>query len=186
MHTNFLLHYQGSFLSIYNVVTLKIRSRSPNSNHFFPPSWWCICASLVKFQPLVKKMMCTQTFYCILSIYSVMTLKIRERSPKSNRFFDPSLWCICASSVKFQPLVKEILCTQTFYFINKAPSGSFLSIYNVVTLKLRSRSPKSNLFFPPYWWCICASLVKFHPLVKEIMCTQTFYCINKAHFFEYL
>ena len=25
-------------LSIYNVVTLKIRSRPPKSNHFFPPS----------------------------------------------------------------------------------------------------------------------------------------------------
>ena len=25
-------------LSIYNVLTLKIRSRSPKSNHFFPPS----------------------------------------------------------------------------------------------------------------------------------------------------
>ena len=32
---------QGSlfeYLSIYSVVTLKIRSRSPKSNHFFPPS----------------------------------------------------------------------------------------------------------------------------------------------------
>ena len=135
-------------------MTLKIRSRSPKSNHFFAPSLWCICASSVKFQPLVKKIVCTQTFYCInkahfLSIYSVVTLKIRSRSPKSNHFFAPSLSCICASSVKFQPLVKEILCTQTFYFINKDPLGSFLSIYNVVTLKIRQRSPKSNHFFHP-------------------------------------
>ena len=177
---------KAHFLSIYNVVTLKIKSRSSKSNHFFPPSWWCICTSLVKFQPFVKEIMCTQTFYCInirltfLSIYSVVTLKIRSRSPKSKHFFAPFLWCICASSVYFQPLVKEILCTQTFYLINQGP---FLSIYNVVTLKIRSRSPKSKHFFPPSWWCICASLVKFHPLVKEIMCTQTFYCINKACFF---
>ena len=112
-----------------------------------------------------------------MSIYSVVTLKIRSRSPKSNHFFAPSLWCICASLVKFQPLVKEILCTQTFYFINKDPLGSFLSIYNVVILKIRSRSPKSNHFFPPSWWCICASLVKFQPLVKEIVCTQFFFCL---------
>ena len=109
-----------------------------------------------------------------LSIYSVVTMKIRSRSPKSNHFFAPSWWCICAS------LVKEILCTQTFYFINKDPLGSFLSIYNVVTLKIRSRSPKSNHFFSPSWWCICASLVKFQPLVKEIVCTQTFFCLFSA------
>ena len=178
-------------MSIYNVVTLEIRSSSPKSNHFFPLYWWCICVSLVKFHPLVKEIMRTQTFTALtrlafLSIYSVVTFKIRSWSPKSNHFFALSLWCICASSVKFQPLVKKILCTKSFYFINKAPFGSFLSIYNVVTLKIRSRSLKSNHFFPPYWWCICATLVKFHPLVKEIMCTQTFYCINKAHFFEYL
>ena len=40
-------------------------------------------------------------------------------------------------------------CAQTFYFINKDPLGSFLSIYNVVTLKIRARSAKSNHFFPP-------------------------------------
>ena len=114
-----------------------------------------------------------------LSIYSVVTLQIRSSSPKSNHFFAPSLWCICASSVKFQPLVKEILCTQTFYFNNKDPLGSSLSIYNVVTLKISSRSPKSNHLFP-LSWCICASFVKFQPLVKEIVCTQTFFCLFPA------
>ena len=144
----------------------------------------CICASLVKFQHLVKEIMYTQTFYCItkvtiLSIYSVVTLEIRSRSSKSNHFFALFLWCICASSVYFQPLVKEILCTLTFYFINMAPFCVFIMWWPW-------RSPKSNHFFPPSWWCICVSLVKFQPLVKDIMCTQTFYCINKVHFFEYL
>ena len=37
------------------------------------------------------------------------------------------------------------------------------SFYNVVTLKMRSRSPKCNHFF------------------KEIVCTQAFYCIKKFH-----
>ena len=77
-----------------------------------------------------------------MSVYSVVTLKIRSRSQKSNHFSAPSLWFICASSVKFQPLVKEIVCTQTFYFINKAPLGSFLSIYNVVTLKNKVKVTK--------------------------------------------
>ena len=100
------------FLSIYNVVTLKIRSRSPKSNHFFPPSWWGIYASLVKFQPLVKEIECTHTVYCInkahcLSIYNVVTLEIRSMSPKSNHFFVPSWWCICACLVKFHHWLKR-------------------------------------------------------------------------------
>ena len=40
------------------------------------------------------------------------------------------------------------------------------------TLKMRSRSVKSNHFFPPSHWSICASLVKFHLLIHEIECTQ--------------
>ena len=164
-------------------MALKIRARSPKSNQFFPLSFGCICASLIKFQLLVKEIICTQTFYCInkarfLSIYNVVILKIRSRSPKSNHFFPLSLWCICASLVKFHSLVKEIVCTQTFYCINKA---HFLSIYNVVVLKIRSMPPKSNHVFPLSWWCICACLVKFQPLFKEIVCTQTFYCIRKKN-----
>ena len=172
-------------------MTLKIRSRSLKSNHFFVPSLWCICASLVKFQPSVKEILCTQTFYFInkaplcsfLSTYNAVTLKIRSRTPKSNHFFPPSWWCICASLVKFHPLVKEITCTQLFYCINKA---HFFGIYSVVTLEIRSRSPKSKHFFAPSLWCICASLVKFQPLVKEILCTQTFYFINKAPFWVFI
>ena len=222
-----------------------------------------------------------------MSIYSVVTLKIRSRSLKSNHFFALSLCCICASSIKFQPLVKEILCTQTFYSINKGPLGSFLfvcvevlrpsqpngimsnavywaglvlyvvnqycahsfarnwqlsflhqrkgesdhrkyfminlhermlptlagvepatswspvgrriklshrcrrllfdfRIYNVMTLKIRSKSPKSNQFFPPppppphthtpppSWWCSCASLVKFQTFVRDSVHTNFF------------
>ena len=60
--------YRTHLLSIYNVVTLKIRSMSPESNHVFPLSWWCICVSLVKFQPLIKEIMCTQTFTALTSL----------------------------------------------------------------------------------------------------------------------
>ena len=35
-------------------VTLKMRSRSPKSNHFFPMSHWCFCVSLVKIHQLVR------------------------------------------------------------------------------------------------------------------------------------
>ena len=42
---------------------------------------------------------------------------MRSRSP--NRItFSPSNWCICASLVKFKPLVQEIVCTQAFFYQN--------------------------------------------------------------------
>ena len=52
----------------------------------------------------------------------------------------------------------------------------FLSKFDIqstgVTLKMRSRSPKSNHFFPMSQWCFYASLVKIHQLVQEIECRQ--------------
>ena len=38
-----------------------------------------------------------------------------------------------------------------------------------MTLKIKSRSPKSNQLFTPSQHCICASLVKICPLVHKIM-----------------
>ena len=66
-----------------------------------------------------------------------------------------------------------------------AHKAHFLSIYNLVTLKIRSRSPKSNNFSPILMMYL---LVRSNSInwLKEITCTQTFYCINKAHVFEYL
>ena len=53
---------------------------------------------------------------------------------------------------------------------------SFLSKFDIqnasVTLKMRSRSPKSNHFFLMSQWCFCASLVKIHQLIQEIECRQ--------------
>ena len=36
-------------------VTLKVRSRSSKSNHFFPSSQWSICASLNKFHLMIQE-----------------------------------------------------------------------------------------------------------------------------------
>ena len=80
------------FLSKFDIqsagLTLKMRSRSPKSNHFFPMSQWCFYARLVKIHQLVKEMEGRQgSFY---NLYSVVTLKIRSRSPKSDQIFKPS------------------------------------------------------------------------------------------------
>ena len=150
-------------------MTLKMRSRSPKSNHFFPLSWWCICASLVKFQPLVQEIVCTQAFF--LSKFEFqsagVTLKMRSWSPKSNHFIPhPNNVAVLVWS------------NSIYWFMRQCTQSSFSNLYNVMTLKMRSRSPKSNHFFPLSWWCICASLVKFQPLVQEILCTQAFFYQN--------
>ena len=47
-------------------------------------------------------------------------------------------------------------------------NGWFI-LYRMVTLKIKSRSPKSNQLFPPFQQCIYASLVKIHRLVQKTM-----------------
>ena len=68
-------------------VSLKMRSRSPKSNHFFPMSQWCLRARLVKINLSIQEIECRQAHFNIYSLYSVVTLKIRSRSPKSNQIF---------------------------------------------------------------------------------------------------
>ena len=45
---------------------------------------------------------------------------------------------------------------------------NLISFHGLVTLKMRSRSPKSNQLFLPSQLCIYASLVKIHPVVQKI------------------
>ena len=46
---------------------------------------------------------------------------------------------------------------------------NLISFHGLVTLKMRSRSPKCYQLFPPSQPCIYASLVKIHPLVQKIL-----------------
>ena len=84
VQTSFL----GSKFDIQSVgVTLKIRSRSPKSNHFFPN-----CPNGVSTQVWSKssnwfKSADNVHFY---SLYNVVTLNIKSRSPKSDQIFYPS------------------------------------------------------------------------------------------------
>ena len=122
-------------------------------------SKWCFCVSLVKLRHLVQEIDCRQ------GSYSMVTLKIW--SPKSNQIFKPSQHYNKWSLARIRDLVQEISCRQAFFF------GQSLIIQGAgVTLKMRSRSPKSNQFFPPSKWCTCARLVKIHPLVQKTECRQ--------------
>ena len=99
-----------------------------------------------------------------------MTLKIKSRSPKSNQFFFMSQKYSCASLVKIHPFLHEIGCRQAIFLNNLSPC---------VTLKMGSRSPKSNQFFSMSQQYRCTSLVKIHPFILEIGCKQAIFQLSE-------
>ena len=103
------------------------------------------------------------TRYCIGKtdfniFYGLVTLKIRSRSPKLINSEPPP------NNASVQVWSKSINLFRR-YRVGKC---NLISFHGLVTLKMRSRSPKSNQLFPPSQPCICASLVKIHPLVQKI------------------
>ena len=99
--------------------------------------------------------MLKHTFY---SLYRLLTLKIRPRSPKYKQLFLSYQQCICASFIKICSLVQKIKSRNEISHLKKF----------TVTLKIKSRSPKSNQLFSTSQHCIYASLVKICPLVQKI------------------
>ena len=92
-----------------------------------------------------------------------MTLKIRSMSPKSIQLFIMSKCYIHANLVRNRQLVHEILCT--FWL-------KFGSLIPTLTLKNRSRSPKSKQLFIISQCYIHANVVEICQPVHEIWCTQ--------------
>ena len=131
-----IFFYQN--LTVKVLVDLENMSKSPISNIFYPMSKWCFYASLVKIHQLVQEIVCRQaSFY---SLYSVVTLKIRSMSPKSNQISKLSQRYNIWSLARIRHLVQETGCRQIFFGQNLKK----FNFYSVVTLKIRSRSPKSN------------------------------------------
>ena len=63
-----------------------------------------------------------------------------------------------------------------------AEKADFYSVYRLVTLKIRSRSPKSNqLFIVSHIDTIYQFLFRIHHLVQEIMCGNEI-LIKNRHF----
>ena len=122
-------------------VTLKMRSRSTKSNHFFSHVPMVFLSKFVQNPPFVSEDR-VQT-RLIFSLYSVVILKIMLTSSKSNQVFKLSQQYSIFSLARIRYLVQEIGCRCAFF-------GQNLKISSAgVTLKMRSRSPKSNHFFPP-------------------------------------
>ena len=114
-------------------VTLKIKSRSPKSNQLFTPSHHCIYASLVKICPLVQKITARNEISYITK-RSLWPWKLSQGHQKYKQLFPSSQQCICASFIKICSLVQKIKSGNEISHPKKV----------AVTLKIKSRSPKSN------------------------------------------
>ena len=175
MHTS---TFWLKFGSLSLALTLKNRSRSPKSNQLFIMSQCYIHANLVEICQPVHEIWCTQAlldFWLNFGGLSLtVTLKIRSRSPKPIQLFIMPKYYIHANLVKIPQLVHEILCKQ-------APFGSNLAVLSpTLTLKNRSRSPKSNQLFIISQCYIHANIVEICQSVHEIWCTQVLLGLNLA------
>ena len=112
------------------------------------------------------------------SFYSVVTLKIRSRSPKSYQIFKPSQRFTIWSLARICHLVQEIGCWCSQAFLIKIWKFYSLTLNSLVTLKIRSRSPKSSQFFKPLQCYNIWSLARIRHLIQEIGCTQVFFFVK--------
>ena len=108
----------ADFYSLYMLVTLKIMSRTPKSNEFFPPFQQCIYTSLFKIHTLVQNIAQGNPILDISKCRG--DLKIKSRSPKSNHLFPSPQQCICASLVKIHQLIQKIIHRNPILDISKS------------------------------------------------------------------
>ena len=144
---------------------LEMGSRSPKSNQFLSLSQQYSCASLVKIHPFIQEIGCRQAIF---------------------QHSEPS--CDLENGVKVTKILSVLFHVTTIQLCKfgqnpSIPSGARVQISKPfsnnlsppVTLKIGSRSSKSNQFF-----CIskqygCASLVKIHLFLQETGCRQAIF-----------
>ena len=129
----------------------------------------CLETSLFVFSRRRDTMLKKHPFY---SLYRLLTLKIRPRSPKYKQLFQSYQQCICAGFIKICSLVQKIKPEMKFDTLKKV----------TVTLKIKSRSPKSNQLLTPSQHCIYVSLVEICPLVQKITARNEISYITNGRF----
>ena len=148
------------FQNLNPSVTLKMRSRSPKSNQSLSLSQQYSCTSLVKIHPFIHS---------------------GDRVQKSHF---PTIWALLWPwkwDQGHQNLISSFSChNNTVVQVWSKSIHSFMSqgvdkpFFNNLspcgTLKMGSRSPKSNQFFSMSQQYICTNLVKIHPFINEKGC----------------
>ena len=122
-------------------VTFKMRSRSQKSNHFFPMPQWSFYASLVKIQQLVQDIECRQGLFLVFIVWWPWKLgQGHQNLLKSLNYPNFTIYEVWPESViwfKRQGADRVVF------------GSKFENFSAGVTLKMRSRSPKSYHFFSP-------------------------------------
>ena len=98
-----------------------------------------------------------------ISTYKTMTLKMRSRSPKSNKLLSLSHLCTYASLKKIHPLVQKKFHLQDYGLANEV---------KVIKNLISSLDCHSDVTY--------ASLNKIHPLVQKIFHLQDYDFENKV------
>ena len=148
--------------------------RTHPSNCFI--SVYTYIGPIIKYSSVFRENRCpppTKPVYGGNFSYEAVTLKIRSRSPKSNKPLILSDLYRLANLVSFYPMVHEITCRQRLLGLNLVECLA-------VTLKIRSRSPKPIQLFIISKCYIHANLVKIRQLVHVILCTQAPFGSNLA------
>ena len=104
--------------------------------------------------------------------WNEVTLEIKSRSPKSYQLCILPQWYNTLSLARIQCSIQEMY-----------KKHSLVKIWHFkvpVTLKIRSRSPKSSQSLPSSQQCMYASLVKIHQLVQKITCKTIFWIFQSA------
>ena len=159
--------YGGNFS--HEAVTLEIRSWSPKFNKLLILSDLYRLANFVTFHPMIHKV--TNTFWLNFGGLNLTSdLEIRW-SPKPIQLFIMSECYIHANLVKICQLVHDNVHISTFWL-------KFGSLSPILTLKNRSRSPKSNRLFIMSQCYIHANLIEICLPVHEIWCTQALLGLN--------
>ena len=121
-------------------VTLKMRSRSPKSNHFFPMSQWCFPASLVKIHLLVQETVQTRLTFTVFIVWWPWKLSQgHQNQNKSLNHPNITIYEVWPEYAK----VQETGSRQAFFGQNLKFSKCWCD------REIKVKSTKSNHFFPP-------------------------------------
>ena len=112
-----------------------------------------------------------QTRLIFYSLCSVLTLKIRSRSPKSDQIFKPTQRYNVLSLARICRLVQEIWCRQAFFCLSKFE-------YFIVWWPWKWGQDHQNEIFKPSQCYNIWSLATIYHLVQEMGCRQAFFGRN--------